>query len=119
MKKLLILFALILVSCSENNDSSDIAHTLSIENTYDRIRFETVSLPNYTFDVTSQVQTFTLDKGMPEGVNDFRVSLAYYCQVGGVNRTTDLTVNFYEGKTTYLKVDRITTCTPSISTEYR
>ena len=119
MKKLLFLIALILVSCSENNDSSDIAHILSIENTYDRIRFETVSLPNYTFDVTSQVQTFTLDKGMPEGVNDLRVSLAYYCQVNGVNLTKDLLVNFYEGKTTYLKVDRIVTCNPSITVEYR
>jgi len=55
MKKLLFLFALILMSCSSNDDDTQInTYTLSVNNPYERIRIETTSLPNHNLSVTSQ-----------------------------------------------------------------
>ena len=55
MKKLLFLFVLILMSCSSNDDDKQInTYTLSINNPYNRIRIETISLPNHNLSVTSQ-----------------------------------------------------------------
>jgi hypothetical protein len=60
MKKLILLLLFIPpVSCSSNDDDTQIdTYTLSINNPYDRIRIETISLPNHNFSVTSQSESF-------------------------------------------------------------
>lgn len=119
MKKLLFLFALILVSCSSNDDDTQIdTYTLSINNPYDRIRIETISLPNHNFSVTSQSKSFQIDKGLNES-SDVRIALVSYCSVGGVTDTWNVLVNFYKGQTTTLTVDRIVSCTPNIVVSYQ
>ena len=55
MKKLLFLFVLILMSCLSNDDDTQInTYTLSINNPCERIRIETISLPNHNLSVTSR-----------------------------------------------------------------
>ena len=118
MKKLLFLFAaLLLVSCSKDDSTS--THYIKVVNPYSRVTFNQISLAGYSFSFDNpNEETFTLDSGMPDGINDIRVSLQGRCSVQNRIVSRDILVNFIEGKVTTLAVDRIVTCTPQIIVSY-
>ena len=118
MKKLLFLFsALLLISCSGDDNAT--THYIKVVNSYDRVTFNQISLPGYSFNFSgADSQTFTLNDGMPSGLNDIRVTIAQTCSVGGADSSFDILVNFIEGKTTTLTVNRIVTCSPQITVTY-
>lgn len=103
-----------LTNCSSNSADENPEFTLVIRHnvTGDRITFSQISLPGYVFDVSSKQQSFALDEGMPEGVNNIRVSLTYNCSVNNRTITSDVTVNFFEDKRTVIEINRIVTCVP-------
>lgn len=125
MKKIVSFLLLVLVlSCSKSEDDTpeNVATTfyLEIDNPYDRITFNQITLPNYVFYPTSQQETFRLDKGMPAGLNDVRVTLSGKCSVGNRDISLDVFVNFLEDKPTVVfTITQIVTCSPTIVTTYK
>ncbi len=118
MKKLLFLFAsLLLVSCSKDDSTS--THYIKVVNPYSRVTFNQISLAGYSFSFDNpNEETFTLDNGMPNGLNDIRVSLQGRCSVQNRLVSIDILVNFIEGNITTLTVDSIITCSPQIIVSY-
>ena len=117
MKKLgLLLFAFILFSCSAENLPAENSYTLTLKNSYDELVFTQVSLPDYNFTPnSSDVQTFNLNNGMSSGSN-VRVTINYEC----MSRTgsSDVLVNFYEGQTTIVELNRILKTSSGCSPQY-
>ena len=111
-----------LFSCSSEDDEVIIpSYTLELrytsEATIRRLTFIQISLPNYVLDVTSQNQTFTLDKGMVR-IDDVRVTLTFSCSAGNNIYNEDVLVNFYEDRKTVLEISRVVVCNPDIKILY-
>ena len=110
-----------LLSCSEDDEVIIPSYTLELrytsEATIRRLTFIQISLPNYVLDVTSQNQTFTLDKGMVR-IDDVRVTLTFSCSAGNNIYNEDVLVNFYEDRKTVLEISRIVVCNPDIKVLY-
>ena len=111
-----------LFSCSSEDDEVIIpSYTLELrytnEATVRRLTFIQISLPNYVLDVTSQNQTFTLDKGMVR-IDDVRVTLTFSCSAGNNIYNEDVLVNFYEDRKTVLEISRVVVCNPDIKILY-
>lgn len=80
MKKIvpfILLFFVLSCSKSEDDTPENVATTyyIEIDNPYDRITINQITLPGYVFYPTSQQETFKLDKGMSGGLNDVRITL--------------------------------------------
>ena len=111
-----------LFACSDDDDEVIIpSYTLELrytdESTTPRLTFIQISLPNYVLDVTSQNQTFTLDKGMVR-IDDVRVTLTFSCSAGNNLYNEDVLVNFYEDRKTVLEISRVVVCNPDIKVLY-
>jgi len=116
---IILIAVLFLTNCKSNSDDENPEeeipiYTLELRHNVsgDRITFSQISLPGYVFTVNSKQQSFTLDEGMPEGVNDIRISLTYNCSVGDRTITSSVTANFFEDKKTVIEINRIVTCGP-------
>ena len=129
MRRILIILATILFSCSNNDDISDMGidgseksttYYIELNNSTTRVGFNQITLPGYVFSTTSQQQTFTLDQGMSGGVNDVRVTLFGKCSVGNRNVSREIIVNFLEDKPTVVfSISRVVTCSPEIEISYK
>ena len=126
MKKIVPFLLLVLVlSCSKSEgDTPDSALTtfyIELDNVVtERLTINQITLPNYVFYPTSQQQTFTLDKGMPSGLNNIRVTLSGKCSVGNRDVSQDVFVNFLEDKPTVVfSISRVNTCGAIIVTSYK
>ena len=121
MRYLLILSMFFLLSCSEDDEVIIPSYTLELRYTDEsiirRLTFIQISLPNYVLDVTSQNQTFTLDKGMVR-IDDVRVTLTFSCSAGNNIYNEDVLVNFYEDRKTVLEISRVVVCNPDIKVLY-
>ena len=110
-----------LLSCSEDDEVIIPSYTLELRYTDEsiirRLTFIQISLPNYVLDVTSQNQTFTLDKGMVR-IDDVRVTLTFSCSAGNNIYNEDVLVNFYEDRKTVLEISRVVVCNPDIKILY-
>ena len=125
----LLLSSSFLISCSNNDDISDMGidgseksttYYIELNNSTTRVNFNQITLPGYVFSPTNQQQTFTLDKGMSGGVNDVRVTLSGKCSVGNSNVSRDVFVNFLEDQPTLvLSISRVVTCSPEIVISYK
>ena len=112
------LFAFILFACSGSSDET--SYTLTLKNSYNELVFTQVALSEYNFTPnSSDVQTFNLNNGM-SSVSNVRVTINYEC----MSRTgsSDVLVNFYEGQTTIVELNRILKtslgCSPQYITTY-
>ena len=121
MRYLLILSMFFLLSCSEDDEVIIPSYTLELRYTDEsiirRLTFIQISLPNYVLDVTSQNQTFTLDKGMVR-IDDVIVTLTFSCSAGNNLYNEDVLVNFYEDRKTVLEISRVVVCNPDIKVLY-
>ena len=120
MKKLLFLFAFILFACSAENLPAENSYTLTLKNSYDELVFTQVALSEYNFTPdSSDVQTFNLNNGM-SSMSNVKVDINFEC----MSRTgsSDVLVNFYEGQTTIVELNRILKtslgCSPQYITTY-
>ena len=110
MKKLLLLSALLIFACS-SDDSSETSYSLKIIEPYDRVEYNQISLPGYVLNPNgNQIQTFILDEGMSSGLDDIRLSISYFCTVGGDTYNRDVFVNFVEGYTTVVELLSVNVC---------
>ena len=126
MKKIVpILIFVLITSCSKSaNDTPENAITtyyIELDNVVtERLTINQITLPNYVFYPTSQQQTFALDKGMPSGLNEVRVTLSGKCSVGNRDVSQDVFVNFLEEKPTVVfSISRVNTCGAIIVTSYK
>ena len=121
MRYLLILSMFFLLSCGEDDEVIIPSYTLELRYTDEsiirRLTFIQISLPNYVLDVTSQNQTFTLDKWMPK-IEDVTVTLTFSCEIDTNLYSGDVLVNFYEDKKTVLYVQSVASCNPDVVVLY-
>ncbi len=118
MKKLVFfLVCSFLVSCGSSDETS---YSLTLKNSFSDLVFTQVALSEYNFTPnSSDVQTFSLNNGM-SSVSNVRVTINYEC----MSRTgsSDVLVNFYEGQTTIVELNRILKtslgCSPQYITTY-
>ena len=119
MKKLIILLLFIpLVSCNSEND---ISYSIKVSNpSANQLNFTQLSLPGYNFNIGSDEQTFTLNNGMPDGLNNINVTISYNCM--SKDRSKSIQVNFYEDQKTIIEVTKVihtsNGCTVSLTSFY-
>ena len=120
MKKLilLLLFIPLVFSCNSEND---ISYSIKVSNpTANQLNFTQLSLPGYNFNIDSDEQTFTLNNGMPDGLNNINVTISYNCM--SKDSSKSIQVNFYEGQTTIIEVTNVihtsNGCTVSLTPFY-
>ena len=122
MKKLIILllFIPLVFSCSSTDDPLTI-YSIKVSNpTANQLNFTQLSLPGYNFNIDSDEQTFTLNNGMPDGLNNINVTISYNCM--SKDSSKSIQVNFYEGQTTIIEVTNVihtsNGCTVSLTPYY-
>jgi len=106
-----------LFACSGDEEEIIPTYTLELRYSGDELTFFEISLPNYVLDVTSQNQTFTLDKWMPK-IEDVTVTLTFSCEIDTNLYSGDVLVNFYEDKKTVLYVQSVASCNPDVVVLY-
>ena len=106
MKKLLFLFALILVSCSGEEQGN---MQLTIVNNHTERIFKEVSLQDYFFDELEigegDSRTFKLYNGIPSGGLDIGVRLLSRCR--GMSWNDVIRVDFEDGKNTIITIKSV------------
>ena len=113
MKKLLLLFTVIMLSCSSDDEQGDMR--LTIVNNFDLWKITNVSLQNYSFDNLSinggSSRTFTLSNGIPSGTSDIGISIRYECR-NAKDMNASVRADFSEGKTTTITINSTPDDTP-------
>jgi len=103
MKKVILLFVLVIFSCSGGDDEENYP-SLLVLNKNDIITITEINLVGYKFSSLNiglgESKTFQLSSGLNGGMNDVNVSFSYSC--GGRGWSGNTSLDFNKGKTTGL-----------------
>ena len=100
----LFILSLLFISCGYDDPVEVPVYKLQVRSSGKNVVFQQVALPNNLLSVSNDNQIFELTDLKETG--NLTATVIYSCE-GGDNDSKDLTLNFYEDKTTVIKVDKV------------